>query len=924
MDQDFAHMVAASNVLMLKPGEFEIWRIRIKQYIQMIDYALWEVIENGSTLPKIQVMKGITTVMPITSVKDKALRRLEVKVRSTLMMGIPNEHPLKFNSVKDANQLLEAIEKRFEMLDQTFDRLQKLVIQLELLGEKHSQEDVNQKLLRSLSSEWNTHVVAWRNKTDLDTMSMNDLYNNLQVYEPEVKEMSRSNSNTQNMAFLPQLTHEDLEQIHPNDIKEMDLRWQMAMLTMRAKRFLKKTRRKLTVNGNESLGFDMSKVECHNYYKRRHFARECRAIRNQDTKHKESTRKSVLVETPTSIDLVSCDGLGGYDWSDQAEEGPNYALMAYTSLSSDSKVSNVSTCLKSCLESIKLIKYHNEQLLKDLKKSELMVLGYKIAIKELRRKLEVAQKEKEGIQLTVEKLENESKSLNKLIDCQIVDNYKKVLGYESYNAVSPPYTGNFMPLKHDLSYTGLDKFVVKPVVENKSSEVETKAVRKNPDATIVEEWVLLGFKTKTKVIDHVSKHNSASITLKKFDYIDAQGTKDEISGIVKSFITRIENLVYHKVKVIRCDNGTEFKNREMNQFYELKGILRQYSVARTPQQNRVAERRNRTLIEAAKTMLADSKLLNTFWSETVNTGCYVQNRVLVVKPYNKTPYELFHSRTPTLSFMRPFGCPAIILNTKDYLGKFDGKADEGFFVGYSLNSKASRVFNRRTRIVEENLHIRFSESTPNVVGSGSDWLFDIDTLTKIMNYEPIVASTYSNSFEATKASDNAGQVRKETAPVKDYILLPLWTTDPLFLEYSKNQEKQDNVNNTKTVNVASTNEVNDVGENISIKLQFNPSMPTLEDIGIFDFLNKDEDDDSVAYMNDLVTTIQVSPTLTTRIHKDHPLDQVIKDLHSATQTRNMLKDLEDMGLLVLFNKEQAIKTFKIACLLAFYYKKNPK
>ncbi|GJS40437.1 retrovirus-related pol polyprotein from transposon TNT 1-94 [Tanacetum coccineum] len=255
--------------------------------------------------------------MPITSAGDKAQRGLEVKARSTFMMGIPNEHQLNFNSIKDAKLLLEAIEKRFggnaatnktqrnllkqqyenftapssEMLDQTFDRLQKLVSQLELLDEKLSQEDVNQKLLRSLSPEWNTHAVVWRNKAELETMSMDDLYNNLKVYEPEVKGMSSSSSSTQNMAFVsssnnntsssneavnaahgvttastqvntaystnidnlsdavicsffasqpnsPQLAHEDLQQIHPDDIEEMDLRWQMAMLTMRARREL--------------------------------------------------------------------------------------------------------------------------------------------------------------------------------------------------------------------------------------------------------------------------------------------------------------------------------------------------------------------------------------------------------------------------------------------------------------------------------------------------------------------------------------------------------------------------------------------------------------------------------------------------------------------------------------------------------------
>nr|GEY62007.1 hypothetical protein [Tanacetum cinerariifolium] len=167
--------------------------MRIEQYIQMMDYALWEVIENGATLPRTQVVDGVTTVLPITTAEEKAQRRLKVKARSTLMMGIPNEHQLKFNSIKDAKQLLEAVEKRF---DQIFDRLQKLVSQLELLGEKISQEDVNQKLLRSLSLEWNIHVVVWRNKANLDTMSMDDLYNNLKVYEPEVKGMSSSASNT--------------------------------------------------------------------------------------------------------------------------------------------------------------------------------------------------------------------------------------------------------------------------------------------------------------------------------------------------------------------------------------------------------------------------------------------------------------------------------------------------------------------------------------------------------------------------------------------------------------------------------------------------------------------------------------------------------------------------------------------------------
>ncbi|GKB67093.1 putative ribonuclease H-like domain-containing protein [Tanacetum coccineum] len=239
----------------------------------------------------------------------------------------------------------------------------------------------------------------------------------------------------------------------------------------------------------------------------------------------------------------------------------------------------------------------------------------------------------------------------------------------------------------------------------------------------------------------------------RFTWVFFLTTKDETSEILKRFIKEIENLVDKKVKIIRSDNGTEFKNKVMDDFCREKGIKREYSVARTPQQNGVAERRNRTLIEAARTMLADSKLPTTFWAEAVSTACYVQNRVLVVKPHNKTPYELFRGFKPALSFMRPFGCHVTILNTLDSLGKFDGKSDEGFFVGYSLSSKAFRVYNTRTKRVEENLHIGFLENKPMIEGTGPKWLFDIDFLTQSMNYVPVSAGTVSNVSAVESSED---------------------------------------------------------------------------------------------------------------------------------------------------------------------------
>nr|GEX00340.1 retrovirus-related Pol polyprotein from transposon TNT 1-94 [Tanacetum cinerariifolium] len=223
----------------------------------------------------------------------------------------------------------------------------------------------------------------------------------------------------------------------------------------------------------------------------------------------------------------------------------------------------------------------------------------------------------------------------------------------------------------------------------------------------------------------------------RFTWVFFLATKDETSPILKTFITGLENQL------------------------SLKGIKREFSVLRTPQQNGIAERKNRTLIEAARTMLEDSLLPIPFWAEAVNTACYVQNRILVTKPQNKTPYELLHGRTPSIGFMRPFGYLVTILNTLDSLSKFNGNVDEGFFVGYSVSSKAFRVFNSRTRIVQETLHVNFLKNKPNVAGSGPTWLFDIDTLTKTMNYQPVTAGNQSNPSAGVQEQCDAEKAREE-------------------------------------------------------------------------------------------------------------------------------------------------------------------
>ncbi|GKB13872.1 putative ribonuclease H-like domain-containing protein [Tanacetum coccineum] len=365
-------------------------------------------------------------------------------------------------------------------------------------------------------------------------------------------------------------------------------------------------------------------------------------------------------------------------------------------------------------------------------------------------------------------------------------------------------------------------------------------------------WV---WRPKHKVLDHISRKNGASMSFKRFDYIDAQGRS-------KSIMKKL-----------------------MDDLLPLEVILK------------------------------EGKLLGKFPRKI--TCIVVDLHELFLKEVSlslckATPDEsnLWHRRLGHVNFktMNKLVKGNLV---RDHLGKFDGKTDEGFFVGYSISSKAFRVFNRRTRIVEENLHVQFSENTSNVAGSRPNWLFDIDALTNSMNYKPVVAGNQSNGNAGTKACDNAGKARMEIVPSKDYILLSMWPVDPLFSQNLKDspnvgfkpaeEEEKIDTKDPGNENAASRkdSEVPSIEEpredqrvKQDIELPNNPNMPELEDIVYSD---NDEDVGAEADMNNLDAFMSVSPILTTRIHKDHP-----------------------------FSKEQTIKTFKIACLLAFYHKKNPR
>nr|GEU95205.1 hypothetical protein [Tanacetum cinerariifolium] len=306
----------------------------------------------------LQQLKDPQVPVAPTTAEQKLARKNELKAHGTLLIGLPDKHQLKFNIHKDAKTLMEAIEKRFggnketkkvqktllkqqyvnftgpssESLDQIHDRLQKLISQLKILRESLSQKDMNLKFLRSLPAEWRTHTLIWRNKIDLEDQSLDDLFNSFKIYKAGVKTSSSTSSTTQNIAFVssqntdstnesvsafasvsaasanPQLDNDHLKQIDAVDLEEMDLKWQMAMLTMTSRIFLQRKERNLGANRSISIGFDMSK----------------------------------------------CDGVGSYDWSFQAEEEPtNYDLMAFTSLSYSSSDNEKAPSFVQIMEHVK-------------------------------------------------------------------------------------------------------------------------------------------------------------------------------------------------------------------------------------------------------------------------------------------------------------------------------------------------------------------------------------------------------------------------------------------------------------------------------------------------------------------------------------------------------------------------------------------
>nr|GEV97358.1 putative ribonuclease H-like domain-containing protein [Tanacetum cinerariifolium] len=1003
MDSLSPQVVSAAKLPILNPDEFVLWKMRIEQYFLMTDYSLWKVILNGDSPVPTRIVEGVLQPVAPTTAEQQLAQKNELKARG---------------------------------LDQIHDRLQKLVSQLEKHRVSLSQKDVNLKFLCGLPSEWKTHTLIWRNKTDLEEQSLDDLFNGLKIYETEVKQSSSTGTASQNLAFVSS-SHTDSTtdsvsavasvfaacaklpaSLLPNVdslSNAMDLRWQMAMLTMRARRFLQKTGRNLGANGPTSMGFDMSILECFNCHRKGHFARECRSLKDSRMLGAaEPQIRIVLVKTSTSNALVSqVDGTGSYDWSYQAEEEPvNFALMAFSShSSSDNELSPTKP---------------KQDMSHTTRPSAPIIEDW------------------------VSDSEDESETKAP----QFVPSFLQ----STEQVKSPRHT--VQPIE-----TSIPTATPAPPSPTSTSSGKRRN-RKTCFASVVRaakgEQGTLVWRPKCPILDHDSRTTSASMTLKRFDYNDALGRSKNMTGNM-SYLSDFEELNggyvafggnpkggkitgKGKIKTGKLDFEVVYFVRELkfnlfsfSQMCDKKNsvlftdtkclVLSSYFklpdesqvLLRVPRENNMYNVNLKNIVPSgdltclfAKATLDESNLWHrrlahinfktinklvkgnlvrglptkvfkndntcvackkgkqhrascktkpvssvdqplfrlhmdlfgpTFFT-SLNKKSYClaitddYSRVLMTKPHNKTPYELLHGRTPRIGFMRPFGCLVTILNALDPLGKFKGKVYEGFMVEYSVNSKAFRVFNSRTRIVQETLHVNFLENKPNLAGEEGDQqyvlfpMWSSGSTNSQNNEEDAAFDGKEHDFDAKKPESETKKEAKGKSPVES--VTGYRDLNAEFEDCSDNSSNEVNAAGSIVFTVGqnslnSTNTLSDAGlSNATVsptygkssfidasQLPDDPDMPELEDITYSD------DEDVVgaeADFNNLESSIPVKPIPTIRIHKDHLVSQIIDDLSSTTQTRSMTRMVKDKGgLTQMFNDD-----FHTCMFASFLSQEEPK
>ncbi|GJU30239.1 ribonuclease H-like domain-containing protein [Tanacetum coccineum] len=835
--QQTSHVVSTIKLPILKKREYDIWAMKMEHYLAHTDYLIWEVIQNGNGPVSITTdTQGQIKVLPPRTAEEIIARERERKARTTLLMALPEDHLAKFHKMTDAKEMWDAIKSRFGGNDES----KKMQNQLEIHGAGVSTEDANQKFLRSLPSAWSQVSLIMRTKPGVDSLSFDDLYNNLRVFENDVKGSTASSSSTQNVAFVyentsstndvsiaysvsntscqnsqyeqtssysllvnqsscPQQDHEDLEQLDEYDLEEMDLKWQVAMISMRMKKFYKKTSRKLQ--------FDAKEPNKGNEGNRR------RDAWNSGNKDRSRTGKK-----EDSKALVAIDG-EGVDWTSHSEEEEDYALMACNSSGSDIEE------YESDSENEHVSQPTKEQEQPSFASTNKQVKT--LAVLTRTGKIPVNTARASGTNNVSTARHNFNRQAVPTNAAMKVNTVKPIVNrvrpatvfYKTHSPFSRPFNNT----------TALRTNFTKQKVN--TAEVNAVSVVGGKRETAVKPSAGCNWRQQRHHWHKVSKYNGGSRLSTQNKGIVDSGCSRHMTGN-KAYLAEYQDFNGGPVAFGGSKGyitGKEFKNRDFIEFCGSKGIKREYSNARTPQQNGVAERKNRTLIEAARTMLADSFLPNTFWAKAVSTACYIRR---------KGPTWLFDL---------------------DYLTD-------------SMNYQPVRSEN------QANKHAGPKEANHNVVksskaknaGEEPNKHPDLKTDEKPVDKEDQV---FLDELERLKrqehdANDAAEALRKDTAsPYGGLSFTDLTNTDQ---DDSEIPALEDIYNN-----------------------------PT---DGIFANASYD-DEGAVADFTNLETIVNVSPIPTSRINSIHPSTLILGDPKSAVQTRSKVTNSSRAHAFVYRNKK---------------------